>query len=65
MTIADAKPDVWDRIKNNELSDTQLGTIRAKESNGVNFETVLHEGIHQATLAQMALAGGPDSKIKK
>ena len=65
MTIADAKPDVWDRIKNNELSDTQLGTIRAKESNGVNFETVLHEGIHQATLAQMALAGGPDSTNKK
>ncbi len=65
MTIADARPDVWERIKNNELSDTQLGTIQAKNTNGVNFETILHEGIHQATLAQMELAGGPGSKNKK
>ena len=65
MTIADANPDVWERIKNNEISDNQLGVVKAKITNGVNFETLLHEGIHQATLAQMELAGGPDSKNKK
>ena len=36
-----------------------------KNSNGVNFETLLHEGIHQATVAQMELAGGTGSKNKK
>jgi len=35
-------------------------------SNGVNFETLLHEGIHQATVPHMEdVSGGPKSKNKK
>jgi len=35
-------------------------------SNGVNFETLLHEGIHQATIAQMEnVSGGAKSNNKK
>ena len=35
-------------------------------SNGVNFETLLHEGIHQATVAQMEnVSGGAKSNNKK
>ena len=38
--------------------------IRA--TNGVNFETLLHEGIHQATVPHMEdVSGGPKSKNKK
>ena len=37
-----------------------------KNANGVNFETLLHEGIHQATVAQMEhVSGGAKSRNKK
>ena len=37
-----------------------------ENANGVNFETLLHEGIHQATVAQMEhVSGGAKSRNKK
>jgi len=36
-----------------------------KSKNGVNFETILHESIHQATLAQIYAASGSPSILAK
>ena len=37
-----------------------------RTTNGVNFETLLHEGIHQATVPHMEdVSGGPKSRNKK
>jgi len=50
-------------VTNRPANQTIINYI--ENSNGVNFETLLHEGIHQATVAQMKLAGGAKSKNKK
>jgi len=48
------------------VPDTNPLSEIIKATNGVNFETLLHEGIHQATVPHMEdVSGGPKSKNKK
>ena len=66
MRINDAYGKDFVEFAEGKIGPTNFIAKTLMSSNGVNFETLLHEGIHQATIAQMEnVAGGAKSRNKK
>ena len=66
MRINDVFGKDFVELAEGKIGPTNFVARTLMGSNGVNFETLLHEGIHQATIAQMEnVSGGAKSNNKK